>query len=500
MSLVCVTVARGTHKKTIREYLEAAQNGAKLVELRLDFIRNQVNLTRLLENKPAPVVITCRRSADGGLWRGSEDERLTLLRTAIAKGVDYVDLEDDIAGKIPRYGKTKRIVSYHNFIETPKNLEEIHERLSKLDPDIIKIATTATTPHHNLRALRLVRDSKIPTVAFCMGELGAISRIMLAKFGGPFSYASFDPERQVAPGQFTYLEMMKRYRYESIDANTEFYGVVADPVMHSLSPHVHNCAFKRLGLNKVYLPIRVPSVDLELFLRDCEELGIRGLSVTIPHKEAVLQALAQNDEAVKEIGACNTMFRKDGKWIGYNTDSVAAMAAIDRMFPSEEPGKALSHKTALVLGAGGAAKAIIFGLRQRGADVAISARTESRAQALATEFKGRVVPWGIRHLTKTHLIVNCTPVGMHPDVNDTPFDGNHFKPEHVVFDTVYNPEQTLFIKQARAAGARTITGAEMFVSQAALQNKLFIGGPPPVDAMLKAFRKAISATRDDDDC
>lgn len=498
MSLVCVTIARGTHKKTIKEYHEAAQNGCRLVELRLDFIRNKVSLTRLLENKPAPVVITCRRTADGGLWRGSEEERLTLLRTAIASGVDYVDLEDDIAAKIPRYGKTKRIVSFHNFIETPKNLDDIHARMAQLDPDIIKIATTATTPHHNLRALRLVRDSKIPTIAFCMGELGAMSRIMLAKFGGPFTYASFDSERVVAPGQFTYKEMMNQYRYESINADTEFYGVVADPVGHSLSPHVHNAAFVHLGLNKIYLPMRVSSVDLEIFLKDCQELGIRGLSVTIPHKESVIPHLAQNDESVKQIGACNTMIRKDGKWIGYNTDSIAAMAAIDRMFPSETPAKAMQGKTALVLGAGGAAKALVYGLTQRGADVAISARTEARAQVLANEFKARVVPWGIRSLTKAHMIVNCTPVGMHPNVNDTPFDGAHFKAEQVVFDTVYRPEQTLFIKQAREKGARTITGADMFVGQAALQAKVFIGGPAPVDVMMRAYRKAISAVRDDD--
>lgn len=238
--MICVSIGRGRHQMMIAEYKLLAEQGAELVELRLDYIRRPVNLSRILEGKPCPVVATVRRPRDGGKWMRSEEDRVMLLRSAIVSGVDYVDLEYDIAGSVPRYGKTQRIVSYHNFDETPSNLREIHKKMQKLDPDIIKIATKANNPIDNIRALRLCRDSSIPTVAFCMGEMGLISRVLCGRFGAPLTYATFNDDRQIAPGQLSFRQMQDDYRYDEITPNTKILGVIADPVEHSFSPSVHN--------------------------------------------------------------------------------------------------------------------------------------------------------------------------------------------------------------------------------------------------------------------
>ncbi len=494
-STICVSVGRGRHRHMIAEYKHLAEQGAKLVELRLDFIQTEVNLKRLLKDRPCPVVITVRRSRDGGLWKRSEKQRLLLIRTAIAEGVDYVDLEEDIAAEIPRFGKTQRIISYHNFQETPDDVEEIHGRLASLNADVVKLATMAHSPHDYLRMLRLVKEAKVPTTAFCMGDIGTPSRILTGKFGAPFTYATFHVERTMAPGQLSWAAMRDVYRYEKIGPETEVFGVIADPVGHSLSPVIHNAAFAQLGMNRVYIPFRVPHEYLKSFLAEAGELGVKGLSVTIPHKETVVSLLSNADDSVQQIEAANTVLLREGRLVGYNTDARAAVNSVEHTM-ALAPGEAsLKGKQALVLGAGGVARALAYGLRQRGADVIVASRTLERAESLARALHARAVPWNLRHTIKADLIVNCTPVGMHPHVDETPYEADHLNPDMVVFDTVYNPEQTLLVKQARQAGCTAISGVDMFVGQAAVQFKLFTEQEAPLEVMRNVLRKAISAAK-----
>src|SRR5215213_960906 len=218
--MICVSIARGRHRHVIAEHRHLVSQGAKLVELRLDYINGEVNLKRLLVDRPSPVVITCRRERDGGKWTGSEEARLMLLRTAIAEGVEYVDIEVDIAPNIMRYGKTKRIISQHDFRKTPENLQEVWDQIAVCDPDIVKIATTANSPHDNLRMLELVKSSRLPMVGMCMGDVGTPSRILSGRFGAPFTFATFHHERTLAPGQLSFQQMTEIYHYEKIKRQT----------------------------------------------------------------------------------------------------------------------------------------------------------------------------------------------------------------------------------------------------------------------------------------
>ena len=494
--MICVCIGRGRHRHTIAEHRHLVEQGARLVELRLDYIRGDVNIRRLLNDRPCPVIATCRREKDGGKFVGSEDERKLILRAAIAEGVDYVDLEEDVAAEIPRFGATQRIISMHNFRQTPDDLEKIHARLAALDADIVKLSTLANHPHDNTRMMQLVENSDIPTVAHCMGDMGILSRILAGRCGAPFTYATFHHERALAPGQLTFSEMSEVYHYEKINRDTQVFGVIADPVGHSYSPLVHNAAFQHQGINAVYVPIRVPREDIDSFLDDVPSLGIRGLSVTIPHKETVLGRLTKIDASVKAIGAANTILFEGEHLIGYNTDFRAAMVSLERaMNVNRDSNEPLQGKTALVLGAGGAAKAVIYGLKQRGADVLIANRSRHRAESLATAFDAKVVDWVGRHQTHADILVNCTPVGMHPDVDATPFDRHHLRPNMVVFDTVYNPENTLLLKEAKAQSCTRVTGVEMFIRQAGLQYKLFTGNEPPLDQMRDILKRAIGPAK-----
>lgn len=500
MALICATIGRGRHGSLAEEWKAAAEAGIDLVELRIDCLRRDPDLKRILADRPTPLIFTVRRGADGGLWRGPEEKRQALMREAIALGVDYIDLEVDVADKVRRFGKTKRIVSYHNLKGLPSELEDIAHQCDEKDADVVKVAVTAHSVAEASRVLKLATDAPVPMVAIAMGDLGVFTRVLGAKYGAPFTYAGFNPERTFAPGMLPASDLKRDYAYNEINAETEVFGVIGDPIGHSLSPAIHNTAFRQLGLNKVLVPFLIPAGTAVASLEELAWLGVKGFSVTIPHKEAVLPMLARKDGAVDRIGSCNTMVRQDGEWVGYNTDYRAAMDSLEDALggrSDNEDNSPLYEKHVLVLGAGGVARAIAFGLSRRGANVTITNRNEERASTLAEEVGCRTVNWGQRASTICDVIVNCTPVGMHPNVDDTPVPPAAFaRPGMVAFDTVYHPENTMFLKLARERECKTVSGVEMFVLQAAHQFKLYTGQDAPADLMRDVIRRKLGPIRE----
>ena len=493
--MLCVTIARTKHKSAIAEHLQVAEQGAKLVELRLDYIGRSIDLARLLKNRPTPVVVTCRRKADGGRWDRTEEERLMLIRSAISMGIEYVDLEEDIAAKIPRYGKTKRIISLHDFDGMPKNLDAVHAGLAKHDADIVKIAVQGNSFKDTIRMLQLMQTAAVPTIGISMGDYGIPTRILATRYGAPFTYCVYDTERAVAPGQLSFDQMKNVYRADSIDAETKIFGVVGDPIAQSYSPLVHNASFLANKLNYRYIPFRISAEELELFLSWCKEEKIGGLSVTIPHKQTILHMLDQAESGAQGIGACNTVVfaSLDKEVIGYNTDFRGAMDCLSEAMTNWTGKKdPFENETVLILGAGGVARAIGYGLSQRRAEVTITSRSNEKAESLSKHINGNWIDWGDRHLFEAKILINCTPVGMFPDMDASPFIMSTLKGNTLVFDTVYNPEQTLFLKGAKLAGCPVVSGLQMFARQAAYQYRLFTGLEPPIDVMVKTLKKAIS--------
>ena len=499
------------------EIQEAAKQGARFIELRLDFLAKAPDFKRLLDKKPCAMVASVRRPQDGGRWSGSEDARLTLLRQAIVAGFDWVDLETDVADNIRRFKDVKRIVSYHNMREVPDDLEKIYQRMCGQDADVIKLAVRAQHPKDNVRVLELLRKSPRPTVAFCMGDLGMPSRILGAKFGAPFTYAAFNKERGIAPGLPSLVELKRLYFYDRINADTKVFGVLGDPVAHSLSPLVHNLAFRQMGLNAVYLPFRVPRPELADSLKAFMNLPVQGYSVTIPHKEEAAELAKHKDESVVRAKAANTLVRSGDDFSSYNTDYQGVIDTLRAYLPTSftnpeaDPSKgivttlpepaSLASKVVLVLGAGGIGRAVAHALRSEGALVNVANRTSERGATLAEEVGGRHVEWQGRHSVLCDVVINCTSVGMHPAVDEAPLHPSFLKPGLVVFDTVYTPETTLLVKEARARGCHVVTGVELFVRQAAQQFKLFTQRDAPVELMRRAVKRALSPVtiRDEDD-
>ncbi|MBL8798602.1 MAG: shikimate dehydrogenase [Planctomycetia bacterium] len=492
--MICVVIGRSRHKMVKIEVQEAVKRGAQLVEIRLDYLARSPDFKRLLAEKPCAMIATVRRPEDGGRWSGAEDARQALLRQAIVSGFDWVDLETDIADKIRRFKEVKRIISYHNLRETPPDLEAIYARMCQQDPDIVKVAVTAQQPADNLRVLALLKDAPKPTVAMCMGDIGMPSRILGAKLGAAFTYAVFNKDYRVAPGILSFDELRQVYNYDGINAGTAVFGVIGDPVAQSLSPLIHNAAFRQLKLNCVYLPFRVPRSQLPGFLKDYDRLGIRGYSVTIPHKEAAATLAHVKDDMVTLSHSANTLLRVKEGFAAYNTDAPAALGALLSLFPAVPEGgeSPLQGRTVLLVGAGGVARPLAHALRQVGAQVFIANRTAERAQKLAAEAGASAVEWSTRNTAACDVLINCTPVGMHPNVDEMPMLPTALRPGLIVMDTVYNPETTLLVKEARQHRCQVCTGVEMFVRQAALQFKLFTGRDAPLDLMTRLVKQALS--------
>jgi 3-dehydroquinate dehydratase/shikimate dehydrogenase len=491
---ICVVVGRTRHRMVQTEIKEAARRGARLVEVRLDLLAKAPDFKRLVADKPCALMATVRRPADGGRWAGSETDRQALLRQAIVGDFDWVDLETDVADTIQRFGRVRRVVSYHNLREVPSDLEGIHEGMCRQDADVLKIAVRAQLPEDNLRVLRLIKDAPKPTIAYCVGDMSMPSRVLCLKYGSPFTYAAFNPERSIAPGLPSFEDLKHIYHVDGINAETQVYGVIGDPVAHSLSPLVHNAAFHGLRMNAIYLPFRVPRSHLESFLKSFDEIGVRGYSVTIPHKEQAALLATEREPSVSVTQAANTLVRLGGGFSAYNTDYTAVVQSLLANMPTSADGAppTLHSRLALVLGAGGGARAVAHALHREGAMVRIANRTAERAQKLADEIGCRSVDWAARHSGMYEVLVNCTSVGMHPNVDESPVHHSCLRPGLVVMDIVYTPETTLLIREAKNRGCHVVTGVDMFVRQAAAQFKLFTGETASLEYMRTVLRRAIS--------
>ena len=488
--MICVPLAEPDADRARAAMVKAATR-ADLVEIRLDQFQappTAADLAALLKDRPCPVIITNRPASEGGKSECNDDVRVTALQAAIELGADYIDVELNLADRIERTGHTRIIVSYHNFTSTPLNIGDFYTRIVDAGADVAKVATTANSLIDNLRIFDLLKGATIPCIALCMGSLGRISRILARRFGTMLTYAPMDPAKPTASGQIPLDEMIALYNYRSITAETRIYGVIGNPIGHSLSPHIHNAAFRSLGLNAVYVPFKVEG-DVCNFLDAYRGLPVHGYSVTIPHKEAVSATLDEIDTVSRQIGAVNTIVNRKGCLVGSNTDWTAAVAAIE----SELPDGGVGGKRVALLGAGGTARAIAFGLKARGATTTIYNRTSERAEKLAADVGCAWAPLDAIETADVDVIANSTSVGMYPIVDASPVPASVLMPGMVVFDAVYNPVWTRLLAEADKAGCRTVSGIHMFVNQAAEQFKTWTGLDAPRELMETVTRERLAA-------
>jgi len=480
MTLLCSTLTPKTTGEAL-EQLAAAATCADIAAIRLDYMA-ECDLERVLRDRPCPVIITNRPERQGGRCAGPEAARVARLNEAIRFGADYVDFELDAVALLgDRSGsKTKIIVSHHDFEKTPADLADIHRLIVAAGCDIAKVAVMPADILDNLAVLELLRDAPCPTIA-------------IAKFGAFLTFASFDSGGGCAPagpGQVSLRTMRELYHIDRIGPQTACYGVMGNPIGHSMSPAIHNAAFAHCGIDAVYLPLLV-ECDPADFLRAFGVLGFSGYSVTIPHKQASMEALDEIEPVAKRIGAINTVLRRpDGKLFGTNTDWTAGMASIVAVLPDKDW---LGGKRALLLGSGGLGRAMAFGLREYGAEVTLIDIDAARADSLATEVGAVAASPQEMQEHRPDIILNCTPVGMHPKTEASAVPESMLRDGLVVYDAVYNPIETLLVRQAKAAGCITVSGIDHFVRQAVEQFELWTGRDAPVDLMRQVCLDALRA-------
>jgi 3-dehydroquinate dehydratase / shikimate dehydrogenase len=496
---VCVALT-ATDPSELIDKAELIIRDNPFLEFRLDYISKPglalPKIKHFFETHPGTTVIaTCRRVASGGKFRGSVASQLDILAKASAAGCQLVDVELQTAMKCKPAqlqklrSRSGLILSFHDFRGT-KKLDETLEKMRAFPADFYKVVSTATTLSDNVLMMQFLgrEADKQPLIGICMGEQGLISRILAVRAGSVFTFASTGPGEETAPGQVTAQELRSVYRIESVDAATRVYGVAGDPVAHSLSPAIMNAAFRRENVNAVYLPLHAKTLkDLLYCVR---EIPIHGLSITMPYKEAILAHLDNTDSHTTKIGACNTVVRaQDGKLYGFNTDTSGVVRPLERRLSTLQDAKIL------VLGAGGAARAAVFGLKERGAEVFILNRSLAVAQKLARRAHARSIKRADLKKFAFDVIINTTPVGM-GNSRESPLQEKEINTRYV-FDMIYDPAETRLLQLAKERGAQIIPGIEMFVHQAARQFEIWTGKPAPQDDMLQVVTLALQerATR-----
>jgi 3-dehydroquinate dehydratase/shikimate dehydrogenase len=488
--MICIPITARNAEGTVSEMLSASKY-ADIVELRIDYIPELQNaeacIEESLKSKTKPVIITNRPEREGGKFTGSEQDRLRLLQKAIEMGADYVDVEYDSIKQITRRNSSKIIISHHDFKDTPHNLSKIYNDICQHMPDIVKIVTYANNITDNIRIFELLKSAKVPTISFCMGESGYISRILTSRFGGFLTFASLEKGKESAPGQLTVNELTEIYHFKEINRETKLYGIIGNPISHSMSPAIHNAAFIKEGLNNVYVPLKI--ADIGTFMREYRKIDFNGFSVTIPHKESVLPFLDDIDQTARKIGAINTIVYQNEKLIGYNTDCMAAVMELECSL--KETDETLNNKKISIIGAGGAARAIAFGLKEKGCDITIFNRTIERAEKLSHDVQCRFKSFEEIHKLTSDILINTTPIGMFPNVDQTPVPKNVLKGDMVVFDAVYNPTETRFLREAKEKGCHTVNGLSMFINQAAEQFRLWTNIDPPIELMTKVVKEIL---------
>lgn len=442
-----------------------------LAEIRGDFLNDdQAELCCTLPDlSPVPLILTFRSKKDGGQFRHSENERLRLYKQGMEGGFVYIDLEEWLQSpELEKKAFEKNITivrSFHDFDCVPDNLKDRITALARSSNEIPKAAVFPKNSDDFFKFFDAVSRCELnKKVVLAMGEYGFPSRILTAKTGSLWTYCAVEGD-EPAPGHISPEKMESIYNYSMLNKETSVFGIIGNPVMHTKSPQIHNKGFFDHKVNAVYLPFLVDDVDI--FLRNAKKLDVKGLSVTVPHKISAKNFSDSQAEEVMKIGSSNTLVNFDGSWQAFNTDAYGFLSPLKKY--------SLSGIKALVIGAGGAARAVMYALNQAGCDLSITNRTFEKAESLAAEFNAAAKTAKECAGEQFNLLVQTTSAGMHPLESTDPLPGFNFQGDEIVYDIIYVPEETVFLKRAAEKGCKTINGWPMLTGQAAKQFMLFCG-------------------------
>ena len=491
MTGVCVSLIASQTPDLLRD-LSAAEELADVIEIRGD--RGPLlDLRQIRAASSKALLYTCRSASQGGALGDDDSLRVSLLEKAIVAGFDYIDVELDslpaMAGVVAGREGAAVVVSHHDLAGTPQDLDALYARMCAAGADIVKIVTTPHSVGDVARLLAFARRTQgagpRPLIALALGAMGQATRVLAALSGAPFTYASLRRGAEAAPGQIPAAELLDIYRIHSLSPATAVYGLVGRDVTHSLSPAIHNAACAAAGIDAVYVPFSVDDFAAFMTLADVADLS--GFSVTRPFKaEALGFASAASASPAAAAGSVNTMTRRGDAWLASSTDGRGVCAPLAAL-------RGLADARVLVLGAGGAARAAAVALTAERAAVTITARSDQKARAVAEELRVSLSSWVDRAVAHYDIVINATPAGSHEAVDETPVPAERLMADAIIFDMVYAPVETRLLRDAAAAGCRTVDGIAMLVAQAAPQFEEWHARAAPVAAMERAARRAAAA-------
>jgi 3-dehydroquinate dehydratase/shikimate dehydrogenase len=482
---IVASVAPSTRAEAVvaRAAIKALGDASDWIELRADGWRGgQDALVEAVEMMDRPVIATIRSRAEGGHFEGSDDDRRALLAAAARKAA-FVDVDAGASFASASFAPARTIVSMHDFAGVPRDLDAAIARLRAAAPAaaVVKLAVTPASLADVGRLVAFVRraaGATPPLAIVPMGDYGRPLRALAGKLGGALAYGHVPAHTATAPGQWSVVDLASLFAVRSQTSATPVLAVVGKPIGHSLSPLLQNTLLRNAGLKQVFVPILADGLDDALALTG--PLDLQGLSVTLPFKIDAVDAATGPVPGFPwptPEGAINTLLLRGETRLAANTDGIGFLAAL----ATHAPIATWRGRAALVLGSGGVARTAAVALRELGATVTIASRDAARARRLAGELGVAAVRLdAIREggAQPFELVVNATPVGMHPEVAASPLPDGALRRGQVVLDLVYRPRRTRLLLQAARAGAAAIEGFEMFLAQALAQFRLFTGVEP----------------------
>jgi 3-dehydroquinate dehydratase/shikimate dehydrogenase len=482
--MICIAIAQESRRLALADMLNASRQ-CDLLEVQLDRFGKAPDVGELLTHKPKPIILSCRRPRDGGQWQGTEEERLALLRQCIVSKADYVEIELDVADQIRKFPPAKRVISYTNLQETPANIAEIYAQAQTRNPDVIKLVTLVRAPEEAWPLLQLMAKPALPTVAIALGKAGAMLSVLGKKIGAPWTYAALEKGMEAYPGQPTVRELNEIYHYGAISRSTRLIGVTGFGPREVATVGVLNAAFAHLGLNVRCLPLALG--NLSVFRKVMNAVHLGGLVVDEAHRETIVGIATQLEPAAEEARAADVLLPHDKTWQGHNTVRQALLAALESALGTGTAASQLQGRHVVVVGVNATARALAFGIKERGGALIIASHNREAAHQLATKLECRYVQFEALYTTMHEILVVADHEKEHGKGKGSTTEGGvhpgYLRPAMTVLDASPSAGESPLLHEAQARGCRVVSPRLLLRSQLALQAQLLTGKTVPGEVL-----------------
>jgi 3-dehydroquinate dehydratase/shikimate dehydrogenase len=493
--MICISISQESRRLALADMLNASGQ-CDVLEVRLDKFSKAPEIGELLANKPKPLIMSCRRQQDGGNWTGTEPDRIALLRQCIISKADYVEIELDIADQIRKFPPAKRVITYTNLTETPADIGRIYEDAQKKSPDVIKLTTLARTVEEAWPLVQILAKQREPTVVVGLGKPGVLLNVLGKKLGAPWTYAALEEGMEAYPGQPTVRKLNEVYHYGDIEKGTRFVGVTGFDDLDIVTAAAINAAMKQFGMPVRCLPL--PMGKVSLFQKIIDATKLAAVVIDPQHRGAILEIANEPEEAAKDSGAADLIIRKEEKWHGHNTVWLAAVLALESALRAKTNAvKPLEGRVVMIVGTNALARAMAYGIKQRGGVPIIASRDGGAAQMTAQQFQCRHVQFEAIYSTMHDIVVVCSEekekVRDKARSGEMGIHGSYLKPGMGVMDLTALPRKTRFLDDAEVRGCVVVSPRLVLIAQLETQIKLLTGKDVPRELLENVLAETVRA-------